>query len=136
MTARQIVLACGGILLALVVLDGVWLGLLMGGVYASFIGAIMLDQPRLVPAALFYVLYTAALYVFAVAPALRTGNQRSAGWLGAFLGLVAYGTYDLSNYATLTAWTWQLTVIDMAWGSALSYAAASAGFWSAHRWQR
>jgi uncharacterized membrane protein len=133
MSARKIAVTCAGILLALIVLDGLWLGVLMGGVYASFIGAIMLGEPRLVPAVLFYVLYTAALCVFAVMPALRTGNRRSAAVLGAFLGLVAYGTYDLSNYATLTDWTWQLAVIDMAWGSALSCAAASAGFWAARR---
>ena len=30
---------------------------------------------------------------------------------------MAYGTYDLSNMATLKTWSWSLTMIDMAWGA-------------------
>lgn len=133
MTARKIVFAAGGILLTLIVLDGLWLTVIMGDTYASYLGPLMLDQPRWTPAVLFYALYTAALTVFAVLPALRAHKRRGAAVLGGFLGLVAYGTYDLSNYATLSAWPWQLTIIDMAWGMVLSCFAASAGFWAARR---
>ena len=47
----------------------------------------------------------------------------------AVLGLVAYGTYDLTNLATLKVWSLRVTMIDMAWGSfvtAVSSAAACA----------
>ena len=44
------------------------------------------------------------------------------------LGLVAYGTYDLTNQATLRVWATKLTLIDMAYGSVLTACAATASF--------
>ena len=41
------------------------------------------------------------------------------------LGIVAYGTYDLTNLATLKGWPVGLTFFDMAWGACLSVAVAS-----------
>ncbi len=49
---------------------------------------------------------------------------------GGFLGLLAYATYDLTNYATLRAWTATLTVVDVLYGTvatALVAAGAYAG---------
>jgi uncharacterized membrane protein len=40
--------------------------------------------------------------------------------LGALLGLVAYGTYDLTNQATLKEWPSIVTVVDLVWGSLLT----------------
>ena len=73
------------------------------------------------------------LLVFALLPDLRARRGRTAAALGALLGLVAYGTYDLSNYATLQAWPAALTVIDMAWGAVLSAMSATAGYLAASR---
>ncbi len=46
-----------------------------------------------------------------------------------FFGLVAYGTYDLTNQATLKGWSVSLSVIDMAWGTVLTGAASAIGLW-------
>jgi uncharacterized membrane protein len=55
---------------------------------------------------------------------------------GALLGLVAYGTYDLTNQATLKTWSTTITLADMAWGSVLTALAASAGYLAASRLTR
>ena len=115
-------------LLALLAIDALWLAVLMGPTYQSYIGALMLSEPKLLPAALFYILYPVGVMVFAVIPALRKRDWRSAALLGGLLGLVAYGTYDLSNLATLRGWPWQMTAIDMAWGTFLSASAACVGY--------
>ena len=40
---------------------------------------------------------------------------------GALLRLVAhYGTYDMSNLSTLKNWSVSVTIVDLAWGVALS----------------
>ena len=65
--------------------------------------------------------------------ALRAGTLSKAAQLGALLGLVAYGTYDLSNYATLDFWQLPMTVVDIVWGAVLSCIAASAGYLAARR---
>ena len=82
---------------------------------------------------LFYLLYVAGLLVFAILPGLRARRGRTAAALGALLGLLAYGTYDLSNYATLRDWPLGLTAIDMTWGAVLSAVSATAGYLAASR---
>ncbi|MGK5069307.1 hypothetical protein D3C81_144840 [compost metagenome] len=129
----QLAVAYGAALLAFLAIDALWLAVLMQETYAQALGPLLAAQPRWTPAVLFYVLYLLGLLVFAMAPALRAGSGRRAAALGGLLGLVAYGTYDLSNYATLQAWPLALTVIDMAWGSVLSATAATAGYLAASR---
>ncbi|MDE1168919.1 MAG: DUF2177 family protein [Pseudomonas sp.] len=117
-----------GTLLALLVLDGLWLGVLMAPTYRTLLGSLMLPSPLLGPAAAFYLMYAAALVWFAVWPALRGTSALRAAGNAALLGLAAYGTYDLTNWATLTGWPPLLVFIDMAWGMLASAIAASVGF--------
>jgi uncharacterized membrane protein len=78
-----------------------------------------------VPALAFYILFSIGLSVFAVAPALPTGDWLKAAMLGGFLGLVAYGTYDLTNWATVKNWPVPMVLVDMVWGAVLSAASAA-----------
>ena len=131
---KKNLIAYAAALLFLIVADGVWLGLLMPQHYQDWIGPLMREQPLLLPAAAFYLLYPVGIAVFAVLPALERHSWKRAAALGALFGLVAYGTYDLSNLATLEGWPLQLTLVDMLWGAALSASAATAAFFAAHRW--
>ena len=127
---RKIRFAYLGTLLAFLVLDGLWLGVFMGQTYRSLLGSLMLDQPRLLPAVLFYLLYALGCVVFVVLP---SGSWQRAAGLGALLGLVAYGTYYLSNWATLQGWSAGLALMDMAWGTFLTAVCCSVGYLCAHR---
>ena len=127
---RKIRFAYLGTLLAFLVLDGLWLGVFMGQTYRSLLGSLMLDQPRLLPAVLFYLLYALGCVVLVVLP---SGSWQRAAGLGALLGLVAYGTYDLSNWATLQGWSAGLALMDMAWGTFLTAVCCSVGYFCAHR---
>ena len=69
----------------------------------------------------------------AVQPALVRGSWLHSTRLGALLGLVAYGTYDLSNWSTLHGWSAQLALLDMAWGTFASAVACSIGYACARR---
>ncbi|OOL36088.1 DUF2177 family protein [Pseudomonas sp. FSL W5-0299] len=124
--------AYAGTLLAFLVLDGLWLGVLMAPTYRALLGPLMLDQPLLAPAAVFYLLYVLGCVVFVVLPAK---TWRRASVLGALLGLVAYGTYDLSNWATLNGWSAQLALTDMAWGTLATCIACTVGYWVARKVQ-
>ena len=129
----QLAKATAATLLAFLVVDGVWLGFIMTETYRGWLNGHMLATPRYAPAALFYVLYTTGVMVFAVLPALREQSLAKAAKLGALLGLVAYGTYDLSNYATLDFWPLPMTVVDIVWGGVLSCIAACAGMLAGRR---
>lgn len=129
----QLAIAYGTALAVFLSLDALWLGVLMRPVYAAALGPLLAEQPRWTPAVLFYLLYICGLLVFAILPGLRARRGRTAAALGALLGLLAYGTYDLSNYATLQAWPQALTAIDMVWGTVLSSLSATAGYLAASR---
>ena len=47
--------------------------------------------------------------------------------VGAFFGLVAYGTYDLTNLATLRNWPLPMVIVDLVWGAVLSGVSAAGG---------
>lgn len=113
--------------LVFLALDAVWLGLAASRLYRPMIGGLMADRIDLPAAIIFYLLYIAGLTVFAVQPALASGRWMTALLLGGFFGLVAYGTYDLTNQATLKNWPAMMSMIDMAWGTLLSAAAATLG---------
>jgi uncharacterized membrane protein len=113
--------------LVLAVLDLLWLGVIAKGWLAAQLGPLMREQIAVVPAILFYVLYVVGLSFFAVAPMLESGDWMKAAMTGAVLGLVAYGTYDLTNLATLKNWPLPMVIVDMVWGTVLSAVSAAAG---------
>ncbi|TCK23640.1 putative membrane protein [Ancylobacter aquaticus] len=123
----QFIVAYASTGLVFLALDALWLGFMSSRVYRPLIGELMAEQPNWPPAVLFYVLYIAGVVVFAVQPALASGRWTTALALGAFLGLVAYGTYDLTNHATLRNWPAAMTAIDLAWGTLLTALATTAG---------
>lgn len=110
------------------ILDAIWLGLAVPRLYRPQIGHLLADQPNFVFAGLFYLIYVVGIVVFAVLPAADRGSWQTAVALGALLGLVAYGTYDFTNLATLRDWPLSLTLVDLAWGTFLTAAAALAGY--------
>ena len=114
-------------LLVMVVLDGLWLGLVARSTYQAGIGPLMADPPRWGAAALFYLAYPLGLMVFAVWPSAATPGWAPVALLGAGLGLMAYGTYDLTNLATLRGWPLGLSLLDMAWGTVVSASSSVAG---------
>jgi uncharacterized membrane protein len=121
--------AWAGTAVFLLAIDAVWLGLVARGFYARQLGDLMLDQPRLSIAAIFYVMYSAVVVLLASAPAFRSGSLQDALMLGAILGFAAYGTYDITNLSTLKNWPLMMSLVDMAWGTLLTAAAAAVGFW-------
>jgi uncharacterized membrane protein len=113
-------------LLAMAVIDGLWLGLVARGFYRRHLGFLMAEKPNWVAAIAFYLLYVLGVTVFAVVPAVDADSLADAAWRGGLFGLVAYATYDLTNAATLRGWPGIVTVVDMAWGVLLSAAVAVA----------
>lgn len=115
-------------------IDFVWLTLANRFLYQPQLGHLLAEQPNLVVAAGFYLVYVIGIVVFAVLPAANAGSWLMALGLGALLGLVAYGTYDFTNLATLRDWPPLVTIVDLAWGTALTGTAALAGYWALRTW--
>jgi uncharacterized membrane protein len=107
-----------GVALAVLVIgDALWLRWFGQAVVRPALGPIMRDQLLWTPVVLFYVLYALGVVIFAIDPALRGKSLLAAAGLGLLFGFMAYMTYDLTNMATLKAWTIKLLVMDVAWGT-------------------
>ena len=103
-------------------IDILWLTVIAQKFYKAQIGHLMADKARLLPAAIFYVLFIAALVYFVIAPALVHQNLTRLILSAVVFGLVTYATYDLTNMATLKDWPLLVTVVDLAWGTFISLA--------------
>ncbi len=106
-------------------IDMVWLRLIAKDVYASEMGSLIRPDIDLRAAVAFYLLYAAGLTYFAVMPALDGKSALQALMLGAGLGLVAYGTYDLTNLTVIKGFGVKIAMIDLAWGTILSGVSAT-----------
>ena len=113
--------------LVMVALDMLWLGVVAKTTYQQAIGHLMAAQPKVVAAVVFYALYALGLLVFAMAPQAEDAAWGRTVSMGALFGFFAYAIYDLSNLAMLRDWPIRLTLVDMAWGTALSAPAVGAG---------
>ena len=109
-------------------LDAIWLTQIALGMYRRELSALLLDKPNLPIAGLFYLLFVVGIVVLAILPALNGGSWLNALLMGAVLGLVAYGTYDITNLSTLKNWSLTVTIADLAWGSALTAVSATVGY--------
>lgn len=63
-----------------------------------------------------------------VFPGTLATSWPGAAMYGALFGFVVYAAYDLTNLATLRGWPMALTVVELAWGAAVTAAACVATF--------
>lgn len=110
--------------------DAVWLTTMTDRFYKPLLGSLLAPVPDMRAAVVFYLISIFGTVFFAVHPALKTGSWHRATLNGAILGFVAYATYDLTNQATLAGWSTQMTVVDMGWGTVLTAASATGGYFA------
>ena len=115
LTFLQLLAAYGTVFAVMGALDAVWLGWLARAFYQRELGALMTDSVRVVPAALYYLGFPAAIVFLALTP--PPASLAAAVVRSAVLGLAAFGVYDLTNLAILRGYTVTMTVVDMAWGT-------------------
>jgi uncharacterized membrane protein len=111
-------------LAVLLALDIPFLGLVAKSFFQSQVGD-MLGEVRPLPAVIFYLIYVAGVLIF-------VNGQGDASWrstlgYGALFGLFCYATFELTSLAMLKHWTWPVVALDMAWGTAVTAVASTAG---------
>jgi len=128
----------GAIAAVMLAVDFIWLGFIAKSFYRDSIGHLMADPPNLVAGGVFYALYPIGVLLFAVAPVISSGEPGLVPYsrailAGALFGFFCYATYDLTNLATLRDWPLRIVLVDIAFGTALTAAAAAAGRWALER---
>jgi uncharacterized membrane protein len=111
-------------------LDLLFLGFVAKGFFQSQVGD-MLGDIRPVPAVLFYLLYIAGIMIFVSGSPDAT--WRSTLLFGALFGFFCYATFELTALALLKHWTWNVVLVDIAWGSFVTAVGATLG-WALANW--
>jgi len=119
-------IAAAAVFLALDMLWLLWLG---RGFYVSEIGDLLRQPPNLGAAIAFYLLYVTGLMIMVIWPAVEARSAMQALIFGGVLGLLVYGTYDLTNLAVMKGFTVKIATIDMIWGTLLTAATAGIATW-------
>ena len=109
-------------LLFFCIIDVFWIYFVATPMYTKEVASLM--QLKIPPAILFYIIFLVGLIFFVINP--NHGNTLVNVFLiGAFYGLVTYGTYDLTVYATMNIFSLKLVVADILWGMILSGSVAT-----------
>lgn len=114
-------------LVVFLALDVIGITQIIRPVFDRHVGHLLADPFRLGPAAAFYTAYIVGVLYFVSVPALAAGRPVQALIGGALLGLMCYGTYEFTNYATLRDWSLEQVAIDTVWGGVLTGFSAWAG---------
>jgi uncharacterized membrane protein len=133
MTIKQIGLTYGLSLVVFLAVDLAWIGLVANKFYTKHLGHMLRADVQWAPAIIFYLLFVAAVLVFAVAPGIQRAAPVHTVLLAGFFGLVAYATYDLTNLALAKDFPLVVAVVDMAWGATVAIVVGLAGYGVA-RW--
>ena len=110
-------------------IDLAWIGLVAKKFYWGNMGQILKDDVNWAAALIFYLLYIAGIFVFAILPSVENDSVKSAIFYGALFGFFCYATYDLTNLATLKGFPMKVAIVDMIWGTILTGAVSTAGFY-------
>ena len=111
-------------LVAIGVMDFIWLRLIAMPWYQSGMGHLMAPSPNVLGAALFYFLFPIGVVLFVAVPA--GGDVSKAVLMGALFGAFCYGTFDLTSLAVLRGFPGWLAALDIAWGAVVSAGGALA----------
>ena len=114
-------------------IDIIWLSQSFSYFYQPNIGDLLREDVILLPAALFYIIYPLGVTILVVLPSLKKGLSKAIFFNGFVLGFVAYGTYNLTNMATLQGWSVSVVVVDMIWGGVLTGVSSLLGTYIARR---
>jgi uncharacterized membrane protein len=97
-------------------LDSTWFRWSLPNLYRPEIGE-LLGGLRWTPALVFYALYIIGIQIFAVRPAIASGQWSTAALWGALFGFFCYMTWNLTNHAVMKTWSWKVTLTDTGWGT-------------------
>lgn len=115
-------------MIAFLAIDSVWLGVIAPDFYAQHIGHLMAEDVNFTAAAFFYLMYIAGIVKFAILPNVTASSWKAAATNGAWFGVLAYATYDLTNYATLRDWPFIVVGVDIVWGGFITSVAGVLGY--------
>ena len=110
-------------------IDVAWLSFSVKNFYKPQLGSLLNDKPIMWAAILFYLIYVLGLAILVLIPAINQNSIFHAFYTGIIFGVVAYGTYNLTNMATIKNWSPYVVIVDMIWGGFLTGSTSALGIY-------
>ena len=115
------------------IIDVIWLSFATKSFYRPLLGDLISDKPVLWAAGLFYILYMFGMAVIVIQPCIEPSSLFKSLYIGFVFGLVAYGTYNLTNMAVIKDWSPTVVFVDMFWGGSLTAVSSTTGIYIAKK---
>ena len=114
--------------LIFLLIDIIWLSFAVKIFYRPNLGQLLLDKPIIWAAFLFYLIYVAGVGIVVINPSLNSSSPLFQSLvIGFVFGFVAYGTYNLTNMATIKGWSPYVVIVDIFWGGFLTATSSCIG---------
>ena len=118
------------IFISLIILDFIWLGIIIKDFIINQFGSLIKVNNgsisiNLLAGLMAWLIIAIGAFVFAVNP---SSTLSQAFLLGALLGFVIYGVYDLTNLTFLINYPKLFIVVDIIWGTLICGVISSIGF--------
>ncbi len=124
----SIIITYFSMLVFFVIAEIVVLTNIMQPLFKKHIGFLMNEETNFSIAAIFYLIYVAGVFWFATRAGIKSESILITILSGAFLGLLAFGTYEITNYVILKDWNINLVIIDTLWGIIITALMAFVGY--------
>ena len=124
----SIIITYFSMLVFFVVAEVIVLTNIMQPLFKKHIGFLMNEETNFSIAAIFYLIYVAGVFWFATRAGIKSESMLITILSGAFLGLLAFGTYEITNYVILKDWNINLVIIDTLWGIIITALMAFVGY--------
>jgi uncharacterized membrane protein len=115
------------------IIDILWLSYSVKSFYKPHLGDLLTEKPVMWAAILFYLIYVIGLAIVVLQPAINKDSVKHAFLMGAVFGIVAYGTYNFTNMATIKNWSPYVVFVDTFWGGILTATSSSLGIYLAKK---
>jgi uncharacterized membrane protein len=104
-------------LVAMFVLDMLWIEYVAIKIYKKYLSNILKDRIIWIPVVLFYLIFTLALFLFVV---ISVDSWLLALQTGTLFGFIVYSIYSLHNASLVKGWNWKVVIFDVLWGTVLT----------------
>ena len=111
------------------IIDLIWLSFSVKYFYKPQLSSLLNEKPVMWAAVLFYLIYVVGLAIIILQPAIKQDSIVQAFFTGIVFGIVAYGTYNFTNMATIRNWSPYVVLVDIIWGGFLTGTSSALGIY-------
>ena len=109
--------------------DLLWVWIISRRLYRTNLEGLLRAKFNVIPAVLFYLLYTIGLMIFIIVPAFNNTSLGQAMGMGVLFGMFTFGTYALVNLTVIRDWSLLIVLVDLIEGMFVTGMACTVAFY-------